>query len=273
VAVPPSFSLPAGLRVLVTGAGSGIGRALAERLGACRARVVIVGRAEAALVATATRVRDLGGEALVAVADVTDEAAVARAIKTAGEAFSALDGLVNNAGLAHFGTIETTPPEEWRRVVDVNLTAPYLVARAALPLLRSGTRPSIVHVASNVGLVGMRNSAAYCAAKGGLVNLARAMALDHAAEGIRVNVVCPGAVDTPMLDAERGDHKTRAERRAQLDREHPLGRVATPEEVADAVIWLLSPASSFVTGSLQVIDGGASAGFWGADVGEPSGTS
>ncbi len=247
--------------VLITGAGSGIGRALAEHLASEGHRLVLVGRRRAPLEETAAAAAERGGEAFVVPADVSDEGAVSGLAELLTNELGSLDALANVAGLAHFGTIEETGPEAWRRVLEVNLTAPYLVSRALLPLLRNGDAPAIVHVASTLAQAGLRRGAAYCAAKAGLVNLTRAMALDHADEGIRVNVVCPGVVDTPMIDVDRGDERASAERRALLAGLHPLGRLARPEEIAVVIAQLLGPESSFVTGSVVNVDGGLMAGF------------
>ena len=258
---PPQPDTTAGRRTLVTGAGQGIGRAIALTLAVPGARLALYGRRPDTLVGTAAECRARGAEALALPGDVTDEQAVAAAAAAIEAAWGALDGLVNNAGIAHFGTVETTAPDAWRRVLEVNLTGPYLVSRATLPLLRRGEAPAIVHVASNLGLVAMKNAAAYCAAKAGLVNLARAMALDHAADGIRVNAVCPGAVATPMLLADRGDGTDPRELAEALARVHPVGRIAEPGEVAAAVAFLLSAQCPFATGAAFVVDGGSTAGF------------
>ena len=164
-----------------------------------------------------------------------------------------LDGLVAAAGIGEeSGDAAETPLELWERTLAVNLTGVLLTSRAALPLLRASGGGSIVHIASQLALVGARGSVAYCASKGGVVALARAMALDHAGEAIRVNGVCPGPIDTPMFRRSSG--------RARLDEllaaDVPLGRLGQPKEIASLVVYLLSPESSFVTGAVVTADGG-----------------
>jgi NAD(P)-dependent dehydrogenase (short-subunit alcohol dehydrogenase family) len=196
----------------VTGAGSGIGRAIAVRFAAEGAHVAVTGRTTAPLEETARLCRAAGGDAVVVPFDVGDARAVAAAMLVVENALGALDGLVHSAGVSYFAALEGTDPGAWERVLRVNLTGPFLVTRAALPLLRRGSGPSVVMIASTLGLRGLAGASAYCAAKGGLVNLGRALAVELAPEGIRVNVVCPGVVDTPMLDGRTGARGRRGSR-------------------------------------------------------------
>ncbi|UCF66602.1 MAG: SDR family oxidoreductase [Acidobacteriota bacterium] len=248
-------------RYLVTGAGSGIGRAVAIKLAARGGRIGLVGRRRKPLEQTAESCAQAGGRGIALPADVADEEQIVPVIESFGREWGGLEGLVNNAGHASYGTIETTSIGEWQRLFAVHVTGAFLVSRAALAWLRRGQQPAIVNVASNLGLVGLRGAAAYCAAKAALINLTRAMALDHAAEGIRVNAACPGAVRTDMLLADRGDGVDGEQRLQRLARVHPLGRVAEPDEVADVIVRLLAPELSFVTGAVIAVDGGSSAGF------------
>lgn len=250
-----------GRRVLITGAGSGIGKALAWRLAASGHRLALLGRLPGPLKEVAGRIGEGGVDTLVLEADVSREQEVRAAVERIGSEWGALDGLVNNAGITFFGTIEETPLTDWNRVLEVNLTGPFLVTRECLPWLRRGSQSAVVNVASTLGQVGLARAAAYCAAKAGLVNLTRVLALDHAAEGIRFNAVCPGVVDTPMLAVDRGDHRDAPGRRRDLEQAHPLGRVARPEEIAAAIENLLDPGSSFITGAVLTVDGGMTAGF------------
>ncbi len=231
---------------LVTGAGSGIGRASAERLAAGGARV--------AAVDLDVRLMD-GLDALPLAADVSDEAAVAAAVARAGDELGPLDAVVNVAGItgSHAAAeCHVTPGDEWRRVIEVNLTGPFLVCHAALPGMLERGRGTIVNVASVAGLVAFPGRCAYSASKGGVVQLTRSLAADYAARGIRANAICPGMVDTPMTRWRLEDPELRG---AVLER-IPAGRVATTEEVAEAVALLSGDAMPYMNGAMLVLDGG-----------------
>ena len=240
--------------ILVTGAGKGIGRAIAERIAAEGGRVAcldLVGE-EAKAVAGA-----IGEPALGLEGDVTDPASAEAAVRKTLSAFGALHGLVNNAAApSNAGTVATLALAAWNREIAVSLTGAFLMSKFAVPAIAAAGGGSIVHIASQFGRVAVAGSAAYCAAKAGLVNLAKVMALDHAGEHIRVNTLSPGAVGTHRLIASRGSLEA-AER--ALAPKHPIGRIGRPEEIAAAAAFLLSEDSSFMTGADLLVDGGYSA--------------
>ena len=187
--------------------------------------------------------------------DVRDPAGPAAALREHLAHFGRLDIVVNSAGVQRYGTLESTSEEEWDEVLDVNLKGAFRVAKAAIPALRE-TRGNIVMVASVQSFATQRNVAAYTVSKHGLVGLARSAAVDYAREGIRVNAVCPGTVDTPMLHwAASLDPDPQGVLDA-CDRMHPLGRIARAEEVAEVILFLASPRASFVTGAAYLVDGG-----------------
>src|SRR5579859_3117962 len=241
----------AGLAALVTGGASGIGLATARLLAARGARVAVLDRDQPS---------DDPGDGLYPVrADVTDDAAVRAAVAQAGQALGGLDILVNNAGIGAAGTVEDN---EWHRVLDVNVLGMVRTTRAALPLLRQAVREhgraAIVNTCSIAGTAGLPQRALYCASKGAVYALTLAMAADHVAEGIRVNCVNPGTVDTPwvgrLLDAAADP---RAERTALTARQ-PMGRLVTAAEVAAAIAYLASPLAGATTGTALAVDGGMS---------------
>lgn len=232
---------------LVTGVASGIGRAVAERLAADGATVVGLD----------LRADGPAGVEVVA-GDVTDRAAVDAVVAHAVAAHGRLDVVANVAGIPQFGRVDDLSDAEWQRQLDVNLTGPFTVCRAALPHLRA-TRGCIVNVASIAGLQGQAYTAAYCASKGGLVALTRALAVELALDGVRVNCVCPAAVDTPLLADVAHRIPPDADPRL-LDRLQMLmPGLVTPVQVADAVAWLASDAAALVTGQALALDGGRSA--------------
>ncbi len=246
----------AGLTALVTGAGSGIGKAIAQLFAAEGAAILAAGRRQEPVAAVAAAIREAGGVATEASADVADEAAVSALFERLPELLGPrLDILVNAAGTGSTTTAPDTPLEVWERVFAVNARGTFLMSKHALPLLRA-SRGALVNVGSVAGMVGLRNRAAYCASKGAVAALTRAMAIDHVREGVRVNCLCPGTTDTPWVARLVEDQ---GESLDELAARQPLGRLATAEEIAEAALYLASPGASFVTGTELVIDGGLTA--------------
>jgi NAD(P)-dependent dehydrogenase (short-subunit alcohol dehydrogenase family) len=251
--------LAAGMRLagkiaLVTGAGSGIGRAVALRFAREGARVACADIVAEAGRETAKLIAEAGGQSVAVSLNVTDPADCERAVRETVDAFGRLTTLVNAAGVRGEKRDAAPPPEEWRRVVEVNLTGTYLVSRAALPALAAADQGAITNIASIYGLVGGSLSPAYAAAKGGVVNLTRQMALEWAPR-VRVNCVCPGVIETPMTAPLLADP---AFREAAV-RRHPLGRLGRPEDVAAAILYLSSDEAAFITGVALPVDGGYTA--------------
>jgi NAD(P)-dependent dehydrogenase (short-subunit alcohol dehydrogenase family) len=240
-------------RVLVTGAASGIGRGTVELLLERGHDVVGLDRDGTVIHV----LRELGGTSAV-IADVTDPELVERAVREAANALGGLDGVVNAAGIGGYtGDVAETTPAAWRTVTSVDLDGVFHVCRAAVPHLREAGGGVIVNVASQFGIVGCLASPAYVAAKAGVIGLTKAMAVDHAHEGIRVTCIAPGPVDTPLRRAgmEQGEYELRERARTAGER-LPLGRPAQVAEVAGAIAFLLSADASYMTGAVLSVDGG-----------------
>jgi 2-keto-3-deoxy-L-fuconate dehydrogenase len=236
-----------GLVAAVTGAGSGIGLATARLLAARGARVAVL---------DLDPVAAAGEDLLPLVADVTDEGSVAAAVAAAVDRLGGLDVLVNNAGIGAVGTVEDNPYEEWRRVLDVNLLGAVRTTRAALPHLRRSGSAAIVNTCSIAATAGLPNRALYSATKGALLSLTLAMAADHVREGIRVNCVAPGTVDTPWVRRLLRQAPDADAELAALRARQPSGRLVSAEEVAAAIAYLASPLAAATVGSVLAVDGG-----------------
>jgi NAD(P)-dependent dehydrogenase (short-subunit alcohol dehydrogenase family) len=245
---------------LVTGGASGIGREIALLFAREGAPVAIVDRDEARGTAAAREILAGGGRAIFEAADVTRAEDCERAVNRVASEFGGLRILVNNAGIIRRATVLDLSEEDWDRVMAVNLKAIFLMCRRSIPLMERSGGGSIVNTASGWGLVGGPRAVSYCASKGGVVLLTKSMAIDHGPQKIRVNCICPGDTDTPLLADEGRQLGTPSERFLEEARCRPLGRVGRPEEIARAALFLASDASSFVTGSALVVDGGGTAG-------------
>jgi NAD(P)-dependent dehydrogenase (short-subunit alcohol dehydrogenase family) len=249
-----------GLRILVTGAGSGIGRASCLRLAAEGAAVLATDRDPETSRATAEEIVAGGGTGVGAALDVSDPDVESALTELVGEHLGELDALVNNAGVGSAGTILETDEDDWRRLFSVNVDGIFRCTRAALPQMLARDRGTIVNIASVAGITGLTNRFAYCATKGAVVSMTRAMALDYARTGVRVNCVCPGTIHTPWVESMAAAEPDRDAFLSQMEARQPVGRMGTAEEIAAAVAFLCSADSGFTTGSALVVDGGLTAG-------------
>lgn len=240
--------------VMVTGGGSGIGEITCEILAARGAKVAVVDFDLTAAEHVASRIQAQAGGAIAIQADVTQSAAVDRAVQQVLKRWSGLHLAVNNAGIpSPKAAVADTDPTVWNRVLDVNLTGIFYCLRSEIPAILASGGGAIVNISSILGLNGMAGRAAYVAAKHGVVGLTKSAALDYAETGLRINAVAPGYVDTPLLKNRTADE------RKSIAQMHPMGKMAEPHEIAEVIAFLLSARASFVTGQTYLVDGGYSA--------------
>ncbi len=244
---------------IITGAASGLGAESARRLAREGAAVVLTDMQAEAGQAVADEIQAAGGRAVFLPHDVTDEARWAEVVAHAVERFGRLDVLVNSAGVGGGEPILEATLEGWRRVVGINLDGTFLGVRHAAPVMAAAGHGSIVNLSSILGKVGMPGAAAYCASKGGVALMTKAVALELAPMGVRVNSVHPGFIETPMVTNSLRDSGNENEMRDMIVSRHAMGRLGVPREIADAIVFLASDESSFMTGAELVVDGGYTA--------------
>jgi 2-keto-3-deoxy-L-fuconate dehydrogenase len=245
---------------LVTGAGSGIGAAIAATFARAGAHVVVTDLNEETAVATAERVIANGGHADALPLDVRDEAACTRVVGRVHDSAGRIDILVNNAGIGHVGTMLTTAVDDLDRLYAVNVRGMFNVTKAALPAMIARRHGVIVNMASAAGVVGLRDRLAYSISKFAVVGMTKSMALDHALDGIRVNCICPGRVETPWVAQRIKEYPDPERAYKDMASSQAIGRMGTPDEIAAAALYLASDEAAFITGTALNIDGGWTAG-------------
>jgi NAD(P)-dependent dehydrogenase (short-subunit alcohol dehydrogenase family) len=244
---------------LITGGSSGIGEACAVLFASEGASVAITGRNQERGERVRDRILRGGGKAMFIAADVRKFEECRRAVDETVKSFGQLDILFNNAGIFYPHTVVECSEEEWDEQIDINLKGTFLMSKCALPhMIRQGSGV-VINNSSGWGIVGGDSAAAYCASKGGVILLTKAMAIDHGPQGIRVNCICPGDVDTPMLPEDARMRGLKWQDYLAGCANRPLGRIGTPEEIAAAALFLASDDSSFMTGAALVVDGGGTA--------------
>jgi NAD(P)-dependent dehydrogenase (short-subunit alcohol dehydrogenase family) len=245
---------------LVTGAGSGIGEAIARRYAEAGAAVYVTDRDEASGQATTDAIGEAGGTASFHRLDVTDEAGCEAVAGAVHAAHGRLDVLVNNAGIGHVGTLLETTGEDLDRMYAVNVRGVFNVTRAFLPGMLARRYGVVVNLASIGGIVGIKDRLAYCATKFAVVGMTKCLALDHAKDGVRAVAICPGRVETPFVQARLAEYPDPEAAYRAMTATQPVGRMARPEEIAAAALYLASDEAAFVTGTPFYIDGGWTAG-------------
>lgn len=246
---------------VVTGAGSGIGRATAIAAAREGAAVVVADIHEKNALNTVETIRQMGGKAIVVAADVAHISDAERITQAAVKHFGGLNYLCYSAGLQTYGTVETTDESLWDRTLDVNLKGMFLTAKFAIPEIKKQGGGAVVNISSVQGLVCQRNVAAYATSKGGAIALTRAMAMDYARDNIRVNCICPGSIDTPLLRYGAGQHGPLEEVLKEWGKMHPIGRIGKAEEIAKTVLFLWSDDAGFLLAQPIVVDGGLISGI------------
>jgi NAD(P)-dependent dehydrogenase (short-subunit alcohol dehydrogenase family) len=241
-----------GRRILITGGASGIGLATARMIAERGGRAAVLDRDRAAL--DRLDITGVTGHA----ADVAETAGVEAAVAVAADEMGGIDGVVCAAGIDHEEPLARITDAAWARSIGVNLTSPMLVMRAALPHLAAAGAASAVFISSAAGLVPLKGRASYCAAKAGVVMLAKSLAMELADQGVRVNAICPGAIDTPLFRTSWEPKPDPEATLAAIRRRYALERIGTPDEIAAAVLWLLGPEAGYVTGVALAVDGGRS---------------
>ncbi|ALE05680.1 short-chain dehydrogenase [Arthrobacter sp. ERGS1:01] len=241
---------------IITGGGSGIGRATALAMAAEGANVAIFDINEAAAKAVADEAAALGVNAIGVAVNVADDEQVQAGVAQVVDAFGGVNVLFNNAGIIRRANVLETSVEDWDRVMAVNVRGPFLMSKYVVPLMKAAGGGAIVNTGSGWGLKGGGDAISYCTSKAAVVNMTRALAIDHGPDNIRVNSVNPGDTNTPMLREEARQLSQEEQSFLAESNDRPLKRMGTPEEIAEAVVWLASDASSYVTGSALVVDGG-----------------
>jgi NAD(P)-dependent dehydrogenase (short-subunit alcohol dehydrogenase family) len=249
-----------GKTAIITGGAGGIGRATALLFAREGAAVAIVDLNQAAGVEIAGEISAAGGHVIFECADLTRPDDCQRVVDRTVKEFGGVHVLFNNAGIIRRASVLDVTADEWDKVMAVNVKSVFLMSRVVIPVMAKAGGGSIVNTASGWGLAGGARAAAYCASKGAVVLLTKAMAIDHGGQKIRVNCICPGDTDTAMLRSEAGQLGAAEDRFLSDAAKRPLGRVGTPDEIAQAALYLASDASSFVTGIALVVDGGGMAG-------------
>jgi NAD(P)-dependent dehydrogenase (short-subunit alcohol dehydrogenase family) len=241
---------------VITGAASGIGRATAELLAAAGAAAALIDIDQSGGKETAARITRGGGRANFFFCDVTSDSDCKKAAAAIHQQFGRVDILFNNAGIIRRKSIVELSEADWDLVIDVGLKAVFLLSRYVIPIMKTGGGGAIINIGSGWGLKGGPRAAAYCAAKAGVVNLTRAMAIDHGRQGIRVNCICPGDIDTPLLRGEAAELGVAEEEFMKMAADRPIPRVGVPEDIARAVLFLATDLSAWVTGTSVLVDGG-----------------
>lgn len=242
---------------LVTGATSGLGESIAKRFAHEGAQVIVVGRNEERGASVAAAIKEAGGEAIFIQAELTREEDVKNMVQKAVAHFGSIDIVINNAGLVIPGNVADLSLEQWDKVFQTNVTSTFLVSHYALPVLIEKKSGSIINISSEAGLKGLQNRAAYCAAKAAVVGLTKAMAVDHSPQGVRVNCICPGTIETPMVRNLIDSSVNPEDTMKQFLQRRLTPYLGTPEQIAEAAVYFALPDNLYVTGAILSIDGGA----------------